>query len=416
MFDRLFTRPTALARHRGGPLIEERLAYLGHLASQQMAHKTLRAVAQILLVICSRLGLAGRPDEVIRHDELQRQALLSVRKRSRSPNWKTGNAARRIFLSLATQWLQFLGRLEQRPIPASPHASLIAAFADYLRCDRGLSPSTIRNRCWLVQRFLDRLSITDGSLHALTISQIDAVFTSMLSQDGYSRATIQTWAGELRAFFRYAEMRGWCRSGLAAAIQSPRVFALTSLPGGPSWDEVRQLLATTEGDRRADIRDRAILMLLAIYGLRAGEVTHLRLEDFDWEQELLSVACAKTRRTRTYPLCRPVGDAVLRYLKEVRPRCAQREVFLSLHAPVRPLSSLYAVVSARLLSLGFAISHIGPHALRHACATHLLAQGLSLKEIGDHLGHQDPDATRMYAKVDLVGLREVADLDLGGLL
>lgn len=416
MFERLFTRPMALARHRDGPLVEERLAYLGHLASQQMALKTLRAVAQILLVICSRLGLAGRPGEVIHLDELQRQAALSVRKRFRCPNWKTGNAARRFFLSQATQWLQFLGRLEQRPTPSSPHAALIAAFADYMRCDRGLSPSTIRNRCWLVRRFLDRLSITDGSLHALTISQIDAVFTSMLSQDGYARATIQTWAGELRAFFRYAEMRGWCRSGLAAAIQSPRVFALTSLPGGPSWDEVRQLLATTEGDRWADIRDRAILMLLAIYGLRAGEVIHLRLEDFDWERELLSVACTKTRRTRTYPLCRPVGDAVLRYLKEVRPRCVQREVFLSLHAPVRPLSSLYAVVSARLLPLGFAIPHIGPHALRHACATHLLAQGLSLKEIGDHLGHQDPDATRIYAKVDLVGLREVADLDLGGLL
>jgi site-specific recombinase XerD len=175
------------------------------------------------------------------------------------------------------------------------------------------------------------------------------------------------------------------------------------------------LLATTEGDRPADIRDRAILLLLAVYGLRAGEVRHLRLEDFDWEQELLSVTCPKTRQTRTYPLSRLVGDAVLRYLKEVRPRSVHRELFLALHAPIRPLRELWGIVAKRLRPLGVSIPHHGPHALRHACAAHLLAQGLSLKEIGDHLGHRDPDATRLYAKVDLVGLRQVGDFDLGGL-
>src|SRR5205807_5227659 len=109
-------------------------------------------------------------------------------------------------------------------------------------------------------------------------------------------------------------------------------------------------------------------------------------------------------------------DAILRYLKEVRRRSAHREVFLALLAPTRPLGNLWAVVGPRLRQLGVSLPHHGPHALRHACATHLLAQGLSLKEIGDHLGHQDPDTTRIYAKVDLVGLRQVADFDLGGLL
>jgi site-specific recombinase XerD len=293
---------------------------------------------------------------------------------------------------------------------------MVAAFADFMRVERGLSPVTVRGRCWLVQRFLDRLGTTDGSLRTVTISQIDAALLGMLTPGGYSRDTVQTWASDLRAFFRFAEMRGWCRSGLAAAIQSPRVYSLDSLPAGPSWNDVRRLLATTTGDRPGDVRDRAILMLLAIYGLRAGEVTHLRLEDFDWEHELFSVTSSKTRKARTYPLSRPVGDAVLRYLKEVRPRSAHREVFLSLHAPIRPLRVLWSVVGTRLRSLGVATAHHGPHALRHACASHLLAQGLSLKEIGDHLGHQDPDATRIYAKVDLGGLRQVADFDLGGLL
>ena len=101
---------------------------------------------------------------------------------------------------------------------------------------------------------------------------------------------------------------------------APRVFTHEGLPIGPSWDDVKRLLAAAEGDRPVDIRDRALLMLLAVYGLRAGEVTALCLKDFDWEREVLSVPHSKSQRPRTYPLCRPVGDAVLRYLREVRPR------------------------------------------------------------------------------------------------
>src|SRR5208337_3320501 len=108
--------------------------------------------------------------------------------------------------------------------------------------------------------------------------------------------------------------RGWCRKGLAASIRCPRVFSQASLPLGPSWDDVQRLLAMTEGDQRHNIRARAILMLLAIYGLRGGEVTRLRLEDFDWDRELFRVVSSKTKRCRTYPLTRSVGDAILRYL------------------------------------------------------------------------------------------------------
>jgi integrase/recombinase XerD len=155
-------------------------------------------------------------------------------------------------------------------------------------------------------------------------------------------------------------------------------------------------------------------MLLAVYGLRAGEVKLLRLDDFDWEKELLSVSCSKTRRQRIFPLSRPVGDAVLLYVRQVRPRTRHREVFLKFDG--HPLNDIYAIVSPRLRQLGVPIPHFGPHALRHACATHLLAEGCSLKQIGDQLGHQDTDSTRIYAKVDIVGLRKVADIDLGGLL
>jgi site-specific recombinase XerD len=101
----------------------------------------------------------------------------------------------------------------------------------------------------------------------------------------------------------------------------------------------------------------------------------------------------------------------------VRPRCARREIFLTLKAPFRRLSqrALYHLVSTRLGALGIQVPRRGPHSLRHACAGHLQAEGFSLKAIGDHLGHRSAYATRIYAKVDLVGLREVANFDLGGL-
>ena len=78
--------------------------------------------------------------------------------------------------------------------------------------------------------------------------------------------------------------------------------------------------------------------------------------------------------------------------------------------------SLWHIVGRRFRSLDVSLAHYGPHALRHACAMRLLATGLSLKEIGDHLGHVTPDSTRIYAKVDLVNLRKVADFDMGGVL
>jgi integrase/recombinase XerD len=113
-----------------------------------------------------------------------------------------------------------------------------------------------------------------------------------------------------------------------------------------------------------------------------------------------------------------VGESILRYLQEVRPRTALREIFVTLKAPFQALSSgsLYDLVSDRLRAQGVCLPHYGPHALRHACATRLLAEGLSMKEIGDHLGHRKADTTRVYAKVNMMGLRQVADFDLGDLL
>jgi site-specific recombinase XerD len=312
----------------------------------------------------------------------------------------------------------FLGCLQPPATATRPYAGQVTQFGDFMLRERGLSPRTVDSRCQRVSEFLSRIAEAGLRLDTLTVAQVDELLARKIRDEGYARVTIQTYASTLRAFFRYAEGRSWCRPGLAAAIMAPRVFPYEALPQGLSWGDVNRALAAAQGDRPADIRDRALLMLLAVYGLRSSEVVGLHLDDFDWEQEILTITPSKRQKPRTYPLCQSVGDAVLRYLREARPRSSRREVFLTLRAPFRPLPwrGLGQVVQRRLHALNVSLPHYGPHALRHACATHLLEQGLSLKEIGDHLGHQSPETTRIYAKVDLAGLRVVADFDLEGLL
>ena len=416
MFHQLFKCPQAADRHFSSPLVEARLRFLTHCAGQGCALGTLRGKAAKLLVIVDQMDL--QTEGRVSVEEIQAAADRWSCRQPQHHKTKDSRHSRAQFISLATQWLSFLSRLHIPAVSPRPYAHWIQEFTSHMHRDKGLSPLTIRTECRHVDEFLRRFCSEGRSLRDICIRHIDDAIARKGSQDGCQRVTIQCYASALRAFFRYAEMQGWCQQGLAAAIMAPRVFNDEMFPQAPSWEDVQRLFANTNGDCRADIRDRAMLMLFAVYGLRSGEVMRLQLEDLDWEKEMISVTRPKSRRTQLYPLSHGVGEAILRYLREVRPHCRSREVFLTLKAPFQPLSrsALWQAVSRRLRPLGIPIKHHGPHSLRHACATRLLAEGLSMKEIGDHLGHRDPDATRTYAKVDLVGLREVADFNLGGLL
>ncbi|HEY2468884.1 MAG TPA: site-specific integrase [Terracidiphilus sp.] len=311
-----------------------------------------------------------------------------------------------------------MNRLPINRKAAKPYDDKIVAFADFMRQERGLSETTIGQRCYSVRQFLEQLCNQDCSLASVTVSHIDNILASQVIKGKSARATVQTYESSLRSFLRFAEAREWCNTGVAASIMAPRVFRQESLPFAPSWSDVQQLLARPDGDGPSAIRDRAILMLLAVYGVRAGEVAHLQLEDIDWVKDLIVFIRSKRLGSYCFPLVQGVGQAIIRYLRAARPASPHREVFLTVRAPFCPLTAgtLWPIVSRRLRALNISLKHHGPHALRHACATHLINEGLSLKEIGDHLGHRSLETTRIYAKVDLTRLREVASFDLGGLL
>ena len=285
-----------------------------------------------------------------------------------------------------------------------------------MRRERGWSEATIRSSSRTTDRFFDWLDEWGTALGAVVISDIDRAVARWHAR-GCGRLTIRNYAQRLRTFFRFAEHQGRCRPGLADGIMPTRFHPGETLPKGLNRDEARRLLATSEGNRPVDVRDRAILMVLIAYGLRAGEVAGLRLDDLDWEEETLRVRRSKSGCTQHYPLSRGVGQAIVRYLTEVRPMRPERALFFTLITPIHPVDRnvVSGIVRRRVDRLGITGKRRGAHALRHAAAQHLLDRGLSFKEVGDYLGHRSTSSVAVYAKVQLSTLREIADIDLEGL-
>ena len=415
MFDDLFVYPGIKGRYHAAPLFDERLSYLVHCAQGGARRSTLRSLAAHQVNLIHLLDLQGHERvSLTRIEAAAAQWSLPGGCRRRHRPAKPGQCRR--FFGHAVRWLRFVDMLEEPEGAHHSHAGEVAAFTAWMRKERGWSEDTVEGCCGTINRFFDWLDEWGVALASVGIADIDRAVARWHVRD-LSRVTIHDYVQRLRTFFRFAEQQGWCATGLAEGIMPSRFHPGEIVPKGLTRDEVLRLLATTETGRPADLRDRAILMLLIAYGLRAGEVAGLRLEDLDWEEEMLRVRRPKPGRTHHYPLSRGVGQAILRYISDVRPARPDRVLFLTLKAPIRPMtrSVIGHVVSSRLDHLGIAGKRRGPHALRHAAAQHLLDKGLSMKEVGDYLGHRSTSATSVYAKVQLSTLREVADMDLEGL-
>jgi integrase/recombinase XerD len=415
MFDQLFKRPSFVARHASAPYADERRRYLTECSRRGDSRSTLALKAADLLWVARKLSVYPSLQQVtiqqveaVAHDWRDRQRACGRRLNTRFTRGR--------FVQTARVWLRYLGYL-RRPLEAIPFQTQLDEYCSWAKDERGLTDATIRQYHHYVKQFLRWYGPQERPLSAVQITDIDA-YLKHGGEQGWRRITVANVAKGLRAFFRYCALQRWTRSELASAIQGPRIYALEGLPAGPTWSEVRCLFDALDASRPKDVRDRAILMLFAIYGLREGEVAKLRIDHLDWEHDRLQIPRVKLRETQTYPLLPSVGNAILQYLENVRRPSRCREVFLTLRSPHQPMSTgaLYNVASLRLKALGVQTIHHGPHCLRHACAARLVSEGLSLKEIGDHLGHRSTSATRIYAKVDLPGLREVAAFDLGELL
>jgi site-specific recombinase XerD len=414
MFKTLFRYSRVSSRHANGPLAQERSTFLSHLQTQGVPRSTLLRYASELLLVAGLLPGKGRGQ--IARSEIARCAGRWARRQRRRGRARTVQWAAQRFDQAACAWCSFMGWLEDTSPPQTGYPSQLSAWASFVQAE-GLSESTTHNYCWWIQSFFQWLKQQEVPLRQVTLAVVDG-FMRHLSSKPLSRVSLATAAKILRRFAHYAYEQGWWPRDWAPAILSPRLFRQEDLPLGPAWTDVRRLVVANDGTTLLQLRNRAILLLLAVYGLRSGEIRGLRLEDIDWTRRILLVRRSKTARVQEHPLTPATGQAIQRYLRKARPQCARKELFLTCHAPFRRLSAgaLYHLTSSLLQRLGVASPKRGPHALRHANATYLLNSGFSLKAVGDHLGHRNLSTTRVYAKVDLVGLRAVAAFDLGGLL
>lgn len=405
MFEKLYPSAFACKRHRDGPFAPERERYLLHCAEQGATYRTQRQRSGCLLWFAERM----LPEDRDGIDSARLHAIIHAKP---SPDPSVSYAL--MIIRHARPWLKFLNWW-RKPFEPIPFEEDLDRFVSWMRDERGLSSCTINQWRDRTATFLRWCGSTGRELATLRPEDIDAYFATYGAQR-WSRISVGYVVSMLRVFLRHAASKGVCSSILADAMYGPRRYSLESLPSALSWNDVRRVIASAGSNSERDVRDRAILMLMAVYGLRRGEVAALRLDQIDWKARQLRILRLKRREPQSYPLVLSVAEALARYIDTARPDVPYSEVFIRLQAPRVPMiaPSFYRIISDRVHALNIKMVHCGPHALRHACATRLLDQGLSIKEIGDHLGHRSTSATMIYTKVDLAALREVGDFDLGG--
>jgi site-specific recombinase XerD len=214
----------------------------------------------------------------------------------------------------------------------------------------------------------------------------------------------------LRSFFRYLWQRGAISKDLSSCVPTVPNWSLSTLPRFLTADDVERILRGCDRKTPIGRRNYAILLLLARLGLRAGEVVGLNLEDIDWSTSQITIR-GKGGTSAPLPLAPDVGAALAAYLRDDRPRCSTRRVFIRHRAPFVGLgnsSTISALVMRALNHAGVESVHKGAHVLRHSLATSLLRQGGSLDEIGELLRHRSPNTTAIYAKVDVAALHTLA--------
>jgi integrase/recombinase XerD len=296
--------------------------------------------------------------------------------------------------------------------PAVPVARLsnprIVEFQDWLRHHRGISERTIDRHGRMITRLLPGLGADPERYDAELVRRV-----IVAEAQRSSRPYIKTMMSALRGYLRFLAARGACRPWLDRAVPTIPQWRLSALPRYLPPGEVERLIASCDLTKPHGIRDKAILLLLARLGLRAGDILDMRLEDIVWNEGALRVR-GKARREVRLPLPQDAGDALVDYLERARPLVDDDRIFLRSSAPYRPLASSCAISDVVRLALKRAgitdPPSRGANLLRHSAATGMLRAGATLEAVGAVLRHRSADTTAHYAKVDITSLRQIAQL------
>jgi site-specific recombinase XerD len=284
-----------------------------------------------------------------------------------------------------------------------------SSFTQYLLQERGLKQITIDGYISAVRLFLHERFGCE-SVQPSELQPKDAADFILRRGQDCSSGHVRHLASALRSYFRFLYLHG--ETAVDLTISVPRVagWRLSGLPKYLEPEQINLLLQSCDKSNPTGRRNHAIFLLLVRLGLRAGELIRMELNDIDWDAGEIIIR-GKGSRVDRLPIPHDVGEALAGYLRNGRPRCASRRVFVRMVAPHGELlasNCISCTVRRTLERAGIKSERMGAHTLRHSCATQMLRGGASLSEIGDILRHQHVQTTEIYAKVDLAALAALA--------
>lgn len=298
----------------------------------------------------------------------------------------------------------------QEPLnPSNPIEAKLLDYCDYLQKVRGITTLTVQKHYRTSLQFLTYFNKHRGISHLskITLHDIEGFVCDTGKKVG--REELRHVISYLRSLLRFLVIRGEVPTGLDSQIDTPRIYREEKLPHFLEWETVEALMKSIDRKSAIGKRDYAMLLLIVTYGLRVGEVIHLKLEDIDWRNNILRICQHKTKNFLLLPLTNAVGKSIMVYLRQGRPSVSSREVFIRHQTPKSALgkTAVSTVFRKWVHHSGLSIPFHGAHCLRHSFAIHLLRQHTSLKIIGDILGHRSFESTCVYLRLSLEDLRTV---------
>jgi len=292
----------------------------------------------------------------------------------------------------------------------APFDELLTSYRHYMLDVRGLASTSADSHGRSIVEFLHYIHGGPRTFRLVHLSpqHVDRFVRSLAGRLG--RQSLLHVACHIRAFIRFLRLKGHMPEGPEFVIYRPRLYRGEQLPRALPWETVRTFLASFDHDAGAGRRDYAMFLLIATYGLRGCDIAGLKLDDIDWRAGVIHVRQQKTRSPLELPLTRQVATALLAYLRNGRPHAPQRCVFLSAVAPVIPLTRQMVgyAFRHRVKTGNLKLPFKGVYCLRHSYALHLLRSGISLKTIGDLLGHTTMESTGVYLRVHTDDLHQIA--------
>ena len=281
---------------------------------------------------------------------------------------------------------------------------LLAGFKDWMQRERGVKNVTVLGYVPVLEDALATIGANPSRYDA------EALRTFVLARTkDASRSKGKHVVSVMRVFLRFLIAQKLCRPGLDDAIPTLAVWRLAAIPRYLPAADVERIIAACSRATPLGLRDRAVILLLARLGLRAGDIAGMQLTDIDWRQASVRVA-GKSRDEMSLPVTQELGDALREYLQRGRPPATSAWLFVRMQAPWNPLkvSAVSGLVHRAICRAKVDAPSHGAHVLRHSAATEMLRQGATLQQIGVVLRHRYLDTTAIYAKVDIQRLREIA--------